>query len=107
MLCQTPLTANNILCTLVFDSHLRYRCQIWGQRWNKYIKSIEKTQNKVIRILNFKGPREGAENLYKESKKDEVRNSQLSICIWSTTKKASRKFQWLFYFEHPPTSSQN
>ena len=27
-----------------------------------------KKQNKAIRILDFKGTREGAENLYKESK---------------------------------------
>ena len=29
----------------LFDSRLRYGCQIWGQRENKYIESIEKTQN--------------------------------------------------------------
>ena len=52
----------------LFDSHLRYGCQIWGQRQNEYIESIEKTQNKAIRNLDFKGTREGAENLYKESK---------------------------------------
>ena len=47
----------------LFDSHLRYVCQIRGQRQNEYIESIGKTQNKAIRILNFKGTREGAENL--------------------------------------------
>ena len=31
-------------------------------------------KHKAIRILNFKSPREGAENLYKESKIDKVRN---------------------------------
>ena len=36
-----------------FDSHLRYGCQIWGQRRNEYIESIEKTQNKAIRILKL------------------------------------------------------
>ena len=35
---------------------------------------MKKKQNKAIRILNFKGPREGAENLYKQSKIDKVRN---------------------------------
>ena len=49
-------------------------CQIWDQRQNGNIESIEKTQNKAIRILNFKGPRGGSENLYKESKIDKVRN---------------------------------
>ena len=58
----------------LFDSHLRYVCQICGQRQNEYIESIEKTQNKAIRILDFNGTREGAENLYKESKIDQVRN---------------------------------
>ena len=32
----------------LFDSHLRYGCQVWGQRRNEYIESIEKTQNKAI-----------------------------------------------------------
>ena len=59
----------------LFDSHLRYGCQIWGQRRNEYIESILKIQNKAIRILNFKGPREGAQNLYKESKIDKVINN--------------------------------
>ena len=58
----------------LFDSHLKYGCQIWSQRRNENIASTEKTQNKAIRILNFKGLREGAENLYKESKIDKVRN---------------------------------
>ena len=52
----------------------RYDCQIWEQRWNGYIESIEKTQNKAIRIFSFKGPRKGAKNLYKESKIAKVRN---------------------------------
>ena len=51
-----------------------YGCQIWGQRRNEYIESIEKTQSKAIRILKFMGPREGVENLYKESKIDKIRN---------------------------------
>ena len=37
----------------LFDSHLRYGCQIWDQRRNEYVESIEKTLNKAIRILNF------------------------------------------------------
>ena len=62
-----------IYCTL-FDSHLRYGCKMWGQSRNEYIDLVEKTQNKAIRILNFKGSRGGAENCYKESKIDKVRN---------------------------------
>ena len=48
------------ICYALFDSHLRYGCQIWGQRRNEYIESIEKTQNKAIRIPNCTGPGEEA-----------------------------------------------
>ena len=70
------------------------------------ILSQLKKQNKAIRILNFKGPKEGAENSYKESKIDRVRNIIIASCIQSTTKKASRKFLWLVYFEHQTATSQ-
>ena len=33
----------------LFDSHLRYGCQMWDPRRNEYIESIEKTQNKTIK----------------------------------------------------------
>ena len=51
-----------------FASHLRYTCQIWSQGRNEYVEPIEKTQNKAIRILNFKVSKEGSENLYKRIK---------------------------------------
>ena len=44
----------------------RYDCQVWEQRCNGYIESIEKTQNKAMRNFSSKGPRKGAKNLYKE-----------------------------------------
>ena len=52
----------------IFDPQLKYGCQIWGQNKNYAVENIEKLQNKAIRILNFKGPRAEASNLYKESK---------------------------------------
>ena len=45
-----------------FDPHPRYR--IWEQNKNYAVENIEKIQKKVIRILDFKGPREEASNLY-------------------------------------------
>ena len=60
-----------LLCTIyfdIFDLHLRCGCQIWEQNENDTVENIEKIQNKAIRILNFKGPRAEASNLYKESK---------------------------------------
>ena len=50
----------------IFDPHLKYGCQIWGQNKNYAVESIEKIQNKAIRILNFKGPHSEATNPYKE-----------------------------------------
>ena len=58
----------------LFDSHLRYGCQIWGQKHSQTVETIEQTQNKALRILNFKGPREGADYLHKESKINKLKN---------------------------------
>ena len=53
----------------LFDSHLRYGSQIWGQlNNNQDIEKIKITQNKALRIINFKGPLENADELYKNSK---------------------------------------
>ena len=53
---------------VIFDPHLRYGCQIWGQNKNYVVENIEKIQNKAIIILNFKSPRAEASNLYEEIK---------------------------------------
>ena len=46
----------------LFDSHLRYCCQIWEQKQSPTAETSERTQNKALRILNFKGSREGSES---------------------------------------------
>ena len=38
----------------LFDSHMRYACQIWGQSHSKTFDMIQTTQNKALRIINFK-----------------------------------------------------
>ena len=38
------------------------------------LNRLKKTQNKAIRILNFKVSKQGAEKLYKKLKIDKVRN---------------------------------
>ena len=58
----------------IFDTHLRYGCQIWGQNQCKIVQAIKRTQNKALRLLNFKGPRESADYLYKEFKIDKLKN---------------------------------
>ena len=48
----------------IFHSHLQYCSQIWGQPNTLYIKRISVLQNKAMRILSFKSPRESASKLY-------------------------------------------
>ena len=38
----------------IFEPHLRYRCQLWGQAQTDVLQNIEKIQNKALRILNLK-----------------------------------------------------
>ena len=48
----------------IFNSHLIYGSQIWGQETHEYIKKLSTLQNKALRIINFKPPRESANKLY-------------------------------------------
>ena len=49
-------------------------CQIWGQKQSPTVETIEQTKNKALKILNFKGPPEGSDYLYKESKTSKIKN---------------------------------
>ena len=65
------MVSKNLLRTIyfaIFDSHLRYGCQIWGQKDSQEFKSSTTVQNKGLRILNSKGPLEHSNPLYKNSK---------------------------------------
>ena len=66
--------------------------------------------NKPTGILNFKGPRERGENLYKELQRDKVRNIiTIANCRFvydQLQKKLPENFSDFFYFEHLTTSSQ-
>ena len=48
----------------LFDSHLRYGCQIWGQKLNKYTTKISKLQNRAVRTISFKKSEDQCEPLY-------------------------------------------
>ena len=37
----------------IFNSHLRYGCQVWGQTSNQYISRIISLQNKAMRIIHY------------------------------------------------------
>ena len=51
----------------IFNSHMIYTCQIWGQNKCK-IKKISELQDKAIRIINFKQKNYPVAELYKNSR---------------------------------------
>ena len=51
----------------IFDSHLRYGSQVWGQNRNQQIKEIEKLQQKALRIINFKSRHDEVTHLFENS----------------------------------------
>ena len=64
-------TSKDILRTnyfVIFDSHMRYACQVWGTNETQMMNSLKSSQNKVVRKINFKHYREPCEPLNKESK---------------------------------------
>ena len=50
-------TSQNLLKPIIyfslFNSHLIYGCQIWGQEQSNEFKKIEKHQEKAIKIIEF------------------------------------------------------
>ena len=38
----------------LFDTHLRYACQVWGQSNSDILVMVQRAQNKALRIINFK-----------------------------------------------------
>ena len=63
----------------IFESHLRYGCQIWVQHSNHNLNDIANLQRKAIRIINFKNKYTPVEPLFKEGKimaLNEIRKSE-------------------------------
>ena len=52
----------------IFESYLRYGCQIWGQHSNHNLDDFVNLQRKAIRIINFKTKYTPVEPLFKETK---------------------------------------
>ena len=52
----------------IFESHLIYGCQIWGQHSNHSLNHIANLQRKAIQIINFKNKYTPVEPLFKEAK---------------------------------------
>ena len=91
------LTLLRTIYYAIFESHLRYGCQLWGQVQTQVLQNIEKIQNKALRILNFKNPWEPIEQIYKESKilrlKDIVTISNLKFVYDQMNKILPRVFE--------------
>ena len=61
----------NLLRTVyfaIFDSYLRYGCQVWGQNKNASTNEISKLQDKALRVISFKDRNTAAGPLYNEKK---------------------------------------
>ena len=52
----------------LFDTHLRYACQVWGQSNSDILVMVQRAQNKAFRIINFKEERHPSEPLFTETK---------------------------------------
>jgi len=52
----------------LFNSHLIYCCEIWGQKRTILFQKIERLQNKALRIINFKDNNENVFLLYSKNK---------------------------------------
>ena len=46
-------TLRKIYCTL-FDSHMRYACQVWSQSHSTIFDMLQNAQNKALGIIYFK-----------------------------------------------------
>ena len=61
----------NLLRTVyfaIFDSYLRYGCQVWGQNKNANTNEIASIQDKALRIISFKDRGAATGPLYQEKK---------------------------------------
>ena len=66
----------------VFNSHLIYTCQIWGQK-ESAIKKLSEIQDKAIRIINFKDKHYPANELYLDNKILKISDYiKLSNCLF-------------------------
>ena len=66
-----PQVSSSLLKTIyfaLFDSHLCYTAQVWGQGSNNVMDLIKRTQNKALQIISFKDRTEPSNYLYANHK---------------------------------------
>ena len=67
----------------LFDSHLRYAAQVWGQGSNNVVDMIKRTQNKSPQIITFKHRTESSDPLYANHKILKLQNIiTLNNCLF-------------------------
>ena len=60
---------------VLFDSHMIYACQIWGQSHSETFDMIQSAENKALRIINSKESMEPSEPLYQKLKINKLKNN--------------------------------
>ena len=56
------------ICHSLFNSHMIYGCQMWGQHKTNLVKQVMELQEKAIRLINFKDNNAQVSNLFAQSK---------------------------------------
>ena len=64
----TPKWLTRTIYYSLFNSHMIYGCQIWGQHKTNLVKRVMKLQEKAIRIINFKDNNAQVSNILAQSK---------------------------------------
>ena len=64
---QNTTLRKRTICFSIFNSHLIYTYQIWGQKENT-IKKLSEIQDKAIRIISFKDKNYPTSELYYNNK---------------------------------------
>ena len=63
--CYTPRFLLNNIHYYIFNSHLIYACQIWGQKNNsEKLHQLSKLQDKALRIIHFLSPQSPLHHIY-------------------------------------------
>ena len=96
-------TSSKLLTTIynaLFESHMRYGCQIWGQTRNQNISDVVKLQKKAVRMINFSDKYTSTRPLFSKLKIlscDEIVNLQNCLLVLNAlNKEVPKALQELF-----------
>ena len=86
---------------------MRHACQIWGQSHSKTFDMIQTTQNKALRIINFKQSMEPSEPLYQKFKINKLKNNILNNCLFIFDKLTNNLPDVFYHFFQPFKEQHN